>query len=157
MNRKTRRLSRIPPEVKAEIDWVYADHEEPRPTIDDNMGRIEKLEAQNAHHVRKGFMPHWSDLDMNRHVNYLRYIRWIIESVPESLFEKYELAEMKLEYRRECQRDSVLESYATVSSNTTRNSRLMECHHLLLLEDGSEVMRGCTHWKPKETCSKGIN
>ena len=59
---------------------------------------------------------------------------------------------MTLEYRRECGRDNVLQSLTAVSGANAeglQDSGNVECQHLLRLEDGAEVVRGRTEWRPK--------
>lgn len=59
---------------------------------------------------------------------------------------------MTLEYRRECGKDSVLQSLTSVYDagigNLAQSGRI-ECQHLLRLEDGAEIVRGRTKWRPK--------
>lgn len=67
---------------------------------------------------------------------------------------------MTLEYRRECGRDSVLQSLTAVSSADVGNlaqSGGVECKHLLRLEDGAEIVRGRTGWRPKNPNNLGSN
>ncbi|GKE01422.1 palmitoyl-acyl carrier protein thioesterase, chloroplastic-like protein, partial [Tanacetum coccineum] len=85
-------------------------------------------------------MPSRSDLDINQHVNNAKYVGWILESVPKTIEENYELASISLEYLRECRKDSVVEShtYATGSNNGNRGDcDYVECEHMLQLEIGS--------------------
>ena len=59
---------------------------------------------------------------------------------------------MTLEYRRECDRDSKLHSLTAVSdaeANNGGHNGHIECKHLLRLENGAEVARGRTEWRPK--------
>jgi len=58
---------------------------------------------------------------------------------------------MTLEYRRECGRDSVLQSLTAVSTECTDGmpEAEAECDHLLRLECGAEIVRGHTEWRPK--------
>lgn len=59
---------------------------------------------------------------------------------------------MTLEYRRECGRNSVLQSLTDVSGADVGNiggGGFVECKHLLRLDDGAEIVRGRTEWKPK--------
>ena len=58
---------------------------------------------------------------------------------------------MTLEYRRECGRDSVLQSLTAVSTEYTDGSpeTEVECDHLLRLECGAEIVRAHTQWRPK--------
>jgi len=60
---------------------------------------------------------------------------------------------MILEYRRECGRDSVVESLTAVSGADVggpMDDGHVECQHLLRLEGGAEVVRGRTQWRPKQ-------
>ncbi|KAK4487702.1 hypothetical protein RD792_005637 [Penstemon davidsonii] len=68
-------------------------------------------------------------------------------SAPSQMLETYELAGMTLEYRRECMRDSVLQSLSSVVDNGAPG--YVECQHLLRLEGGGEIFRGRTQWRPK--------
>lgn len=66
--------------------------------------------------------------------------------------ESHELASVTLEYRRECGRDSVLQSLTAVSGNDIGNLvnlGSVECQHLLRLEECAEIVRARTDWRPK--------
>ncbi|ONK76624.1 uncharacterized protein A4U43_C03F30270 [Asparagus officinalis] len=142
MNKQTRKLSKFPEEVRAEIGPYFIEQD---PVINEDNRKIPKLNDDTADHVRRGLTPRWSDLDVNQHVNNVKYIGWILESAPMSIVENHELASMTLEYRRECGRDSVLQSLSAVSAAETS----VECQHLLRLESGSEIVKGRTEWRPK--------
>jgi fatty acyl-ACP thioesterase A len=49
-----------------------------------------------SHSVRR------SDLDMNNHVNNVVYTEWLLESVPDTFWQKYDLQEIILEFKNEC-------------------------------------------------------
>ncbi|XP_072968089.1 palmitoyl-acyl carrier protein thioesterase, chloroplastic-like [Typha angustifolia] len=152
MNKKTRRLSKVPEEVRTETEPYFLP--KVAAILDDDGRRLPKLDTSTATHVQKGLSPHWSDLDTNQHVNNVKYIGWILESSPISILENYELESMILEYRRECRRGSVLDSLTTVSAgadciNGNSESRI-ECQHLLQFEGGAEIMRGQTQWRHKQ-------
>lgn len=77
---------------------------------------------------------------------------WLLQSAPLPIQESHELSAITLEYRRECGRDSVLQSLTAVSENGIGNigtAGEIECQHLLRLEDGAEIVRGRTEWRPK--------
>ncbi|XP_039126149.1 palmitoyl-acyl carrier protein thioesterase, chloroplastic-like isoform X2 [Dioscorea cayenensis subsp. rotundata] len=148
MNKLTRRLTKIPEEVRGEIEPYFVE----RTIIVDEDGRkLPKLDNDTADYVRK-VQPHWCDLDVNQHVNNVKYIGWMLESAPISILENYELSSMTLEYRRECGRDSVVQSLTAVSTNYSDNPHdaAVECKHLLRLECGAEIVRGRTQWRPKQ-------
>ncbi|XP_016471612.1 palmitoyl-acyl carrier protein thioesterase, chloroplastic isoform X1 [Nicotiana tabacum] len=149
MNEETRKLSKIPGQVKTEIEVNFVDL--PR-VLDWDSKKLPKLDEITADYTRTGLTPKWSDLDVNQHVNNVKYIGWILESAPMQELEGYELVRMTLEYRRECRRDSVLQSLTSVLQNAVgnlANSSNVECQHLLRLESGEDVVKGWTEWRPR--------
>ncbi|XP_059289286.1 palmitoyl-acyl carrier protein thioesterase, chloroplastic-like, partial [Lycium ferocissimum] len=97
MNKETRKLSKMPDKVRTEIEGVFVDSP---PLLDGDSRKLPKLDETTADNTRTGLSPGWSDLDVNQHVNNVKYIGWILESVPIQILEGYELAGMTLEYRR---------------------------------------------------------
>lgn len=149
MNKETRRLAKIPDEVRAEISSYFVDSP---PVMDEDSRKFPKLDDKSADYIRSGLTPKWSDLDVNLHVNNVKYVGWILESAPVSLLESHELAGLTVEYRRECLRDSVVQSLTSVLSNDVgnlANGGFVECQHLLRLENGGEILKGRTEWRPK--------
>ncbi|CAH2042081.1 unnamed protein product [Thlaspi arvense] len=155
MNKETRRLSKIPDEVRGEIGSYFVDSP---PIVDEDSRKLPKLDESTADVVRSGLTPRWSDLDVNQHVNNVKYVGWILESAPLPILESYELSGMTLEYRRECGRDSVLQSLTAVSGGNVGglvNPGYVECQHLLRHESGAEIVKARTEWRPKFAKSIG--
>ncbi|KAG1330053.1 palmitoyl-acyl carrier protein thioesterase, chloroplastic [Cocos nucifera] len=148
MNKHTRKLSKMPEEVRAEIGPYFVEH---AAIVDEDSRKLPKLDDDTADYIKWGLTPRWSDLDVNQHVNNVKYIGWILESAPISILENHELASMTLEYRRECGRDSVLQSLTAISNDCTGGlpEASIECQHLLQLECGAEIVRGRTQWRPR--------
>ncbi|KAG1367625.1 Acyl-[acyl-carrier-protein] hydrolase [Cocos nucifera] len=152
MDKHTRRLSKLPEEVRAEITPFFSERDA---VLDDNGRKLPKFDDDSAAHVRRGLTPRWHDFDVNQHVNNVKYVGWILESVPVWMLDGYEVATMSLEYRRECRMDSVVQSLTAVSSDHADGSPIV-CQHLLRLEDGTEIVRGQTEWRPKQqACDLG--
>uniref|UniRef100_K9JGV9 Acyl-[acyl-carrier-protein] hydrolase n=1 Tax=Cuphea lanceolata TaxID=3930 RepID=K9JGV9_CUPLA len=149
MNQKTRKLSKIPGEVRHEIEPHFIDC---APVIEDDDRKLRKLDEKTADSIRKGLTPKWNDLDVNQHVNNVKYIGWILESTPQEVLESQELSSLTLEYRRECGRESVLESLTAVDPSGKGFGSQFQ--HLLRLEDGGEIVKGRTEWRPK---TAGVN
>uniref|UniRef100_A0A5B7AX50 Acyl-[acyl-carrier-protein] hydrolase n=1 Tax=Davidia involucrata TaxID=16924 RepID=A0A5B7AX50_DAVIN len=149
MNKETRRLSKMPDEVREEIEPYFVDSP---PVVDEDGRKLPKLDDSTADYMRTGLTPRWSDLDVNQHVNNVKYIGWILESAPLPILENHELSSMTLEYRKECGRDSVLQSLTAVSGADIGNllgSGYVKCQHLLRLEGGAEIVKARTEWRPK--------
>ena len=95
-------------------------------------------------------------------MNNVKYIGWILESAPISVLEKHELASMTLDYRKECGRDSVLQSLTTVSGECTsigadKQASAILCDHLLQLESGADIVKAHTEWRPKRSHAAAEN
>ncbi|KDO80425.1 hypothetical protein CISIN_1g014795mg [Citrus sinensis] len=76
MNKLTRRLSKMPDEVRQEIEPYFLNSD---PVVDEDSRKLPKLGDSTADYVRRGLTPRWSDLDVNQHVNNVKYIGWILE------------------------------------------------------------------------------
>ncbi|KAK3007543.1 hypothetical protein RJ639_014548 [Escallonia herrerae] len=131
-----------------------------------SLRKISKLEDP-AHYSRLGLVPRRADLDMNQHVNNVAYIGWVLESMPQEIIDTHELQTITLDYRRECQRDDVVDSLtspeevedtALLELNGTNGSAagvkdgedVSQFLHLLRLSgDGLEINRGRTEWRKK--------
>ncbi|KAJ4961084.1 hypothetical protein NE237_020994 [Protea cynaroides] len=164
MNRETRKLSKIPEQVREEVKPFYLGRKAIDTAKNDN-NKIDKLSDATAESLRSGLaflyaiQPRWSDMDANQHVNNVKYIGWIMESVPLNVLEDYNLRSMTLEYRRECRQSHLLESLTTmnvsvaedsVTVNTSTHRRDLESTHLLRMQqDKAEIVRARAEWQIK--------
>ncbi|EOX99949.1 Fatty acyl-ACP thioesterases B [Theobroma cacao] len=178
MNEQTRRLSKMPEEVRGEISpWFI----EKQAIKEDAPEKIVKLDDK-AKYVNSDLKPKRSDLDMNHHVNNVKYVRWMLETIPDKFLESHQLSSIVLEYRRECgssdkvqslcQPDedrilangleqSLLENIVLASGIMLGNGHLgslgMKTYgftHLLQIKGDSqndEIVRGRTRWKKKQS------
>ncbi|KAI3846866.1 hypothetical protein MKX03_008459 [Papaver bracteatum] len=138
MNKNTRKLSRIPEEVRDEITPHIKDY-----GIWDDI-KLSKLHDNEADSVQTGVIAYWSDLDVNHHVNFSKYIGWILENSPIRILKSQELCDLSLEFRKECGVGDELKSLTRVFETDGHT----ECQHMLQFENGMEVMRGRTKWRP---------
>ncbi|KAL9317191.1 hypothetical protein ACSQ67_013708 [Phaseolus vulgaris] len=178
MNRKTRRLSKMPEEVRAEVaPWFI----EKQAIEEDAQEKIVKLDKE-AKYMNSDLKPKRSDLDMNQHVNNVKYVRWMLETIPDQIQERHQLSSITLEYRRECGSSDIVQSlcepeedeklhgvvepdYCTnllngLSSDIINGSgvltyleqRPLRYTHLLQIKgekQNNEIVRGRTRWKRK--------
>ncbi|KAF8026813.1 hypothetical protein BT93_F3331 [Corymbia citriodora subsp. variegata] len=155
MNKETRRISKLPEEIRLEIEG-HTMNQGPIIVIDST--KLQPLNTKTAHYFQTGFAPRWSDLDVNNHVNGVKYISWILEAIPQSILENHEFHAMTIEYRRECRRDSLLQSLSTRvrdGPGHTAEDEGIEFDHLLLLKNGLEIARARTKWRPRCSAATG--
>ncbi|KAI3811960.1 hypothetical protein L1987_16658 [Smallanthus sonchifolius] len=175
MNEKTRRLSKMPDEVRGEISpWFILK----QAIKEESPEKIDKLD-DNAKYINSGLQPKRSDLDMNHHVNNVKYVGWMLEAIPEECLENYQLSNIILEYRRECGSSEVVQSlcepeqlgiikdgvqddkYVNYIHSCSIGVGLLNClmndgtirftHGLQVKEESKcqEIVRGKTTWKKR--------
>ncbi|XP_058738203.1 palmitoyl-acyl carrier protein thioesterase, chloroplastic-like [Vicia villosa] len=106
MNRTTRRLSKMPEAVRDELaPWFISN----QAIKEDAPEKIVKLNKE-AKYTNSNLKPKRSDLDMNQHVNNVKYLRWMLETIPDQILESHQLSGIILEYRRECGSSDIVES-----------------------------------------------
>ncbi|EEF44689.1 Myristoyl-acyl carrier protein thioesterase, chloroplast precursor, putative [Ricinus communis] len=145
MNKKTRKLSKFAKEIKEELVPHMMDC---NPRINNHARKKLHFDVQTADYSCTGLRPGWNDLDLNQHVNHAKYINWILQNIPRSFIEHHNLSTLALEYRKECNTDSTLQSLSKIVKSEIHDQ--VEFDHLLLLENGLEIVRGSTIWKPRD-------
>ncbi|CAI5468488.1 unnamed protein product [Closterium sp. Yama58-4] len=142
MNSKTRRLARIPSDVWEEI-IVHC----PNPSLyalpPDAVDKLPKLK-EPADHSKSSLCARRSDLDMNQHVNNVTYIAWMLESLPQDLVDSSELAQISIEYRRECSQNDMVETLASHTVPAAKPEAIKQCTTTdgVLLSKESEEAKG---------------
>lgn len=100
-------------------------------------------------------------MDVNQHVNNVKYIGWILESVPLDVLEDYHLTSITLDYRRECRQSQLLESLTSMTTSSSApaeppltsslcGSDLYSTHLIRQQDDRAEIVRACAEWRRKE-------
>ncbi|CAN1138207.1 Palmitoyl-acyl carrier protein thioesterase, chloroplastic [Linum perenne] len=118
MNEKTRRLSKMPEEVREEITpWFIDKQAIQQDDANATADRIVKLD-NNAKYVNSDLKPRRSDLDMNHHVNNVKYVKWMLETIPDNFVESHQLSGIILEYRRECGSSDIVQSLCEPDDDT---------------------------------------
>jgi acyl-ACP thioesterase len=85
-----------------------------------------------------------TDIDINGHVNNVRYLGWIQESMPEDFMLKYEPVLIDISYRMECGAHQKL----TSKSGSTDDGDYL--HSVSLDETGKELCRARTEWRKRQ-------
>ncbi|KAE9463753.1 hypothetical protein C3L33_04339, partial [Rhododendron williamsianum] len=128
------------------------------------------LSASSPTHILWNLQPRRAaDLDMNQHVNNVAYIRWVLEtlsntlhflytrqSMPQEIIDTHELETITIDYKKECKEDDVVDSHTSPEpyNGTAAKGKEDYCQflHLLTLSgDGLEIGRCYTEWRKKPT------
>ena len=101
--------------------------------------KLEKYDYKQQIRIR------YRDLDMNRHVNYVSYIEWIINSVPPALPVSHQINELEINYLAEINfGDTIISKCRAVPD---RDNEFL--HSICNSNDGRELARAKTVWKQK--------
>lgn len=150
---KTKRVSKIPDEVRAEISPFLI---EKQALKEDTSGKIEKLN-DNAKYASYNLKPMWSDLDLNYHVSNVHYIKWILEPIPHEIMKDHQISSMVLEYKRECRTSDIVQSLCEPQEDAIvacSKGEPFKCVHLLQIQGetdtkSGDIVRVRTLWKRK--------
>jgi medium-chain acyl-[acyl-carrier-protein] hydrolase len=141
-------------------DWKRFCH--PERTIAHTFGRLPALEDKrvdkSAQSEKQRFRVRFSDVDINGHANYLSYIDWILETVPPTVRDERQIAEMEVHFLREVNFGEELESSAqriedgmicpVGRDDSEAEPGTQFLHVLVRKQDQGELVRARTVWKP---------
>lgn len=132
MNTVKRKIARIPEEIRVRGNFDTSDC---LPHAKNKLPQLTKIDCQ------KEFVVNWHDMDFNEHLNNVRYMQWIFETVDYYLKRTGQLTELDIIYKAECYwKDTVQVSTQKVDSKTY-------LHRLVRLSDGEIIALAQTHWK----------
>lgn len=131
MDMTTRRLASVPQEVIA----MYP--ETPEHSVEFPSRVVPRLKVKEGTHVAR-IHTRRSDIDVNGHVNNVRYMAWALDALPEAVGGRP--LSLDISFRAESGAGQVIVSHAAFSDDGT-------CLHSLVREDdGGEVARLKTVW-----------
>ncbi|GAB2223650.1 hypothetical protein Drorol1_Dr00004388 [Drosera rotundifolia] len=148
---ETRKCSKIPDHIREELKPST-----PQYAYQKKGGNIEKInkltDEMTDISIRSNLVLGWSDLDLNQHVNNVKYLKLIMQSVPADILRDYSMRSITLEYRRECTEHDVIESLTSVDRSKPRLSGAtgIESTHLLRIQDNkAELVRARMTWQSR--------
>ena len=102
--------------------------------------RLNKLELLDSEDFTKLIQVTYGDLDMHKHVNNLRYVEWMINSLPWEFLSTHRLREMEINYMSEASyQDEIAVSYADKGKSNF-------FHKIIKMKDNQEICRARTVW-----------
>ena len=141
--------------------WVFYDIEKRRPTkihkdfkekwlsseevcIEHNISN--KIEAIDSAESMKEFKVNMYDMDTNKHVNNIRYLQWLMESIPEEILDNYHLYSIDGRFISEAQYGDVIVSL-TKSDNDKDSEGNSFVHTIHVKGDEKVCATGKTVWR----------
>jgi medium-chain acyl-[acyl-carrier-protein] hydrolase len=104
-----------------------------------------KIEAIDDAEITKEFKVNLYDTDTNKHVNNIRYLQWLMESLPENIIDDYYLYSIDGRFITEAQYGD------TIISSTKRDVEENSFIHTIKTKDNNKVCAtGKTIWKKVE-------
>ncbi|KAK8664231.1 hypothetical protein V6N13_084029 [Hibiscus sabdariffa] len=145
MNMKTRKLSKFVEEARKELKSYLKPGNS---ALIENTRKLQAMSIDAIDFTSLELTPGWNDLDMNQHVNNVKYMEWILEGVPSWIKRSHGLSRMDMEFRKECGSDATLNCLSKMAGNSNfesnnsangNNEGLIEVEHSLRLHNGQEI------------------
>jgi medium-chain acyl-[acyl-carrier-protein] hydrolase len=103
--------------------------------------KLNKLPPAHSESVARSINVTYRDLDMNEHVNNVRYIDWIFDSFTFDFLKKHTLKELEINYVSEAIYGDEITAWYKENDNNSFSHSLVRGH------DKSELCRARTSWK----------
>jgi medium-chain acyl-[acyl-carrier-protein] hydrolase len=105
--------------------------------------RLNKLPAFSLHDHERTFVARYSDLDINQHVNNVRFVEWVLEGVPPAVLRTSAPAEIEINFLAEAFYEDQIQSACCTDPSTAEI-----LHRLKRRQDDRELARARTVWRP---------
>lgn len=142
--------------VEADSIWFMIDINKRRPCkISDEIVKMfglkegtkeeiafDKLSAPSSAEIEKTFQVRYSDIDMNEHVNNVKYIAWSLETVPMEIIKKLQLKQLNINYEKE----TTYGAKVTVKSEVIEQEKEFIVLSSLINEKGDKLTLVKTEW-----------
>jgi acyl-ACP thioesterase len=104
--------------------------------------KLEKLPAVDDEEVRYKKVVSTSDLDLNDHVNNIKYIEWILDSYPLQFFKEKQVETLEVNYLAEAH-------YGDTVLVNSQMADLIHLHRIKRDSDNKELFRARIKWKKR--------
>jgi len=133
MDTVKRRMTRIPDFILSFTNQMPSKEDcLPRPSKA-KMPEFEKTDFVKTNQIT------WFDLDFNKHLSNVHYIKWMLEALPNDVLKEKTMTDLRIEYRIEGQLDEMIQS----EIQDLGEGRFLH----RLVRDGKELARAETTWR----------
>ena len=114
------------------------------PTHDHSIGNHEfsKLDSLSDYDHQITIKTQYTDLDIYRHVNNVRYINWVIDSMPLDILKKKKCYETEIHFLNEAKYGIIIKSNTKILTDDDK----ITANHEIIREDGKPIARIKTLW-----------
>lgn len=146
--------------AKATAVWIFLDMNRMRPIritdkyynlnniLDHKMfNEFERFSLNMEIDSNMDFSIRRSDIDSNNHVNNTKYLEWMIESIPEDVYDTCTLNEFEIQYKKEIKYPNEIVVGSKLINNKTNEKEYI--HHIIQGESEEQNAAGLTKWKMK--------
>ena len=134
INKKTRRPARIK-------DKEYNVHD-----IDKDSSKLlrKKLsfESFEKEDINMNFHIRYLDIDLNKHVSNIKYVEWILETVPVDIVLNYKMEKIKIKFEKEI----TYGHNVIIKSKIIREEKSIKVLHRVKNEEGNTITLAETYW-----------
>jgi acyl-ACP thioesterase len=138
MDTSRRRVTRVP----AEVGNAYAVFEER--ALDGPFRRPAQCENPL---MEKSFVIRRWEIDFNGHVNNLRYLDWMLETLPDDIWKSYCICELNIRYQKEAGPSGRVQALS-VELTTDSQAQRRFAHEIRLGDTGETIAVAETAWTP---------
>lgn len=78
---------------------------------------LQKINTLSCGKLQESVKVHYSDIDINQHVNNVKYLKWIIDSCPIEFLHKKEIDEIDINFLHEVKFDEILTIFMQSNAN----------------------------------------
>jgi medium-chain acyl-[acyl-carrier-protein] hydrolase len=103
----------------------------------------EKLTAPLHPESKKPYEVRYSDIDIHHHVNNIKYIEWILDSVPFEMNQNHQICTFEVNFLAESSYGDAI----SVQTETIQESPPVFLHRVSREKEGKELCRARTEWK----------
>ncbi|MEW6672662.1 MAG: acyl-ACP thioesterase domain-containing protein [Thermodesulfobacteriota bacterium] len=133
----TRRPLRVDPFVKHMNPGAQGDQSDPE------LNLFEKIPESSTYENELRFRIRYRDLDINRHVNNVSFIEWVVESLPTNVMHRSMLSGLEINFLAEAFHGDIVIS----KSHPLEDRSGMFLHSVVREADGQELVRARTVWQ----------